>query len=117
MGRQERRPQTGKKGGGTGSVVPLRADIQHSGVRKGLQREAQRFQDGVCTPPSLLSIMLPSPSWSRLPTSVAKKPLGRCLPSDARPPGPGLSLALMVCWAAAKISSSLSKGRWEEAVK
>lgn len=46
-------------------------------------------------------LKLPSPQGpvpqTRLPTSVAKKPFGRCLPRDARPPGPGLSLALMVC--------------------
>lgn len=74
---------------------PSRTDIQHRGVGKGLQGEG-RCSRLVCAPPKPPLRYAPIPQ-SRLPTSVAKKPLGRCLPSDARPPGPGLSLALMVC--------------------
>lgn len=80
-----------------GSVVPRHVQHGHRGAGKVWAGDA-------------------APSPRQPPTSVAKKPLGRCLPRDARPPGAGLSLALMVCWAAARISSSLSEGdaeRWD----
>lgn len=59
------------------------------GVRK------ERLGVSVCTPQASCPKSL-GPQI-RPPTSVAKNPLGRCLPRDARPPAAGLSLALMVC--------------------
>lgn len=90
-GREERRPQSGPQKG----WWPFRGGIKHRGsgrVCKDRDGGSRLNYAPIKLPTPKIAVPQPRP-----PTSVAKKPLGRCFPRDARPPGPGLSLALMVC--------------------
>lgn len=93
---EERGPPDWGEGSGSQEVwcPPRQYETQRG--QEGLARRGTEAPGWSVHPQAPLPHNVPI-AQTRSPTSVAKKPLGLCLPKDARPPGPGLSLALMVC--------------------